>query len=152
MLICDLGVDHLDDVVELWRAAGLTRPWNDPAADVTRALASPTSTVLAALDEAGRLLGTAMVGHDGHRGWVYYLAVDPDLRGNGLGRQLLHASERWLRERDVPKLNLMVRTTNHAVLAFYDALGYEDGEVVVLGKFIGEVPAAIGDSAASDQG
>ena len=99
------------------RQRRLARPWNDPAADVTRALASPTSTVLAALDEAGRLLGTAMVGHDGHRGWVYYLAVDPDLRGNGLGRQLMHASERWLRERDVPKLNLMVRTTNHAVLA-----------------------------------
>ena len=145
MLICDLRVDHHDDAVGLWRTAGLTRPWNDPAADLTRALASPSSTVLAALDEVGRLLGTAMVGHDGHRGWVYYLAVDPDLRRNGLGRQLMYASERWLRERDVPKLNLMVRTTNHAVLAFYKALGYEDGEVVVLGKFLGEVPAAIGD-------
>ena len=145
MLISDLRVDHHDDAVGLWRIAGLTRPWNDPYADLARALASPTSTVLAAQDEGGRLLGTAMVGHDGHRGWVYYLAVDPGLRGNGLGRQLMHASEQWLRERGVPKVNLMVRTTNHAVLAFYAALGFEDGKVVVLGKFLGEVPVAIGD-------
>jgi ribosomal protein S18 acetylase RimI-like enzyme len=74
----------------------------------------------------------------GHRGWVYYLAVEPGLRGNGLGRQLMHASERWLSERGVPKVNLMVRSTNRAVLAFYEALGYEDGQVVVLGKFLGE--------------
>ena len=50
----------------------------------------------------------------------------------------MHASEQWLRDRDVPKINLMVRTTNRAVVAFYEALGYEDGEVVVLGKFLGE--------------
>ena len=77
-----------------------------------------------------------MVGHDGHRGWIYYLAVRSDLRRSGLGRELMQASERWLQERGVPKVNLMVRTTNTAVVAFYEALGYEDGEVVVLGKFL----------------
>ncbi len=122
--------------MSLWHAAGLTRPWNDPHADLLRALAGATSTVLGAVDDDGHLLGTAMVGHDGHRGWVYYLAVQPNLRRSGLGSQLMHASEQWLRGRGVPKVNLMVRTTNVAVVAFYESLGYEDGQVVVLGKFL----------------
>jgi ribosomal protein S18 acetylase RimI-like enzyme len=94
-----------------------------------------TSTVLAALDD-DVLLGTVMVGHDGHRGWVYYLAVRPDQRLQGPGRRLMEASEDWLGERGVPKLNLMVRHANQAVTAFYQALGYEDGGVVVLGRFL----------------
>jgi ribosomal protein S18 acetylase RimI-like enzyme len=138
MRISDLPAAHRDDAVALWHATGLTRPWNDPYADLTRALAGPTSTVLGAQDADGCLLGTAMVGHDGHRGWVYYLAVQPELQRSGLGRRLMHASERWLWERSVPKINLMVRTTNAAVLAFYESLGYADGEVVVLGKFLGD--------------
>lgn len=77
-----------------------------------------------------------MVGNDGHRGWVYYLAVAPDHQRQGVGRALMQASEAWLVERDVPKLNLMVRRGNEAVLAFYEALGYVDGAVVVLGKFL----------------
>lgn len=138
MRLVDLPDSLTDEAVALWHASGLTRPWNDPHADLARALAGPTSTVLAAEDEDGRLLGTAMVGHDGHRGWVYYLAVQPALRRSGLGRALMHASEEWLRERRVPKVNLMVRTTNSAVVAFYETLGYKDGEVVVLGKFLDE--------------
>jgi ribosomal protein S18 acetylase RimI-like enzyme len=136
MRIDVLPADRADDAVALWKAAGLTRPWNDPNADLMRALAGPTSTVLGAEDVDGCLLGTAMVGHDGHRGWVYYLAVQPELRRSGLGRELMHASERWLQERGVPKVNLMVRTTNKAVVAFYESLGYADGDVVVLGKFL----------------
>ena len=77
----------------------------------------PCSTVLAALDEDDLLLGAAMVGYDGHRGWVYYLAVRPESQRSGLGRALMQASETWLRVRSVPKVNLMVRTTNSAVIA-----------------------------------
>lgn len=138
MQISDLPADLADEAVALWRATGLTRPWNDPYADLTRALAGPTSTVLGAQDVEGCLRGTAMVGHDGHRGWVYYLAVHPDVRGGGLGRQLMQASERWLQQRGVPKVQLMVRTANTAVIAFYQSLNYEVGEVVVLGKFLNE--------------
>ena len=79
-----------------------------------------------------------MVGYDGHRGWVYYLAVRAELQRSGLGRALMQSSETWLRERSVPKVNLMVRTTNSAVISFYETLGYQDGEVVVLGKFLNE--------------
>jgi ribosomal protein S18 acetylase RimI-like enzyme len=119
----------------LWRTAGLARPWNDPADDFDRALAGPTSTVLGAFT-GDTLVGTVMVGHDGHRGWVYYLAVDPEARGVGVGRMLMAAAEAWLHRRGVPKLNLMVRHDNGAALAFYERLGYIDGAVTVLGKFL----------------
>ena len=126
--------EHLQPAaVALWHAAGLTRPWNDPEADLQRALRGPSSTVLAGL-EGERLVGTVMVGADGHRGWIYYLAVDQSVRGRGWGRRLVRESERWLQARDVPKLQLMVRSTNEAVLAFYTALGYEPVEVHVLGR------------------
>lgn len=119
--------------VSLWYDAGLVRPWNDPYADLDRAMNGPSSTVLALMD--GQVLhGTAMVGHDGHRGWVYYLAVSPTLQGRGLGRQLMLACEQWVRDQGIPKIQLMVRTTNAAVLGFYAALGYQDAEVTVLAR------------------
>jgi ribosomal protein S18 acetylase RimI-like enzyme len=133
----ELGAGDASAATALWHAAGLTRPWNDAADDFARALAGATSTVLGAF-EGDALTGTVMVGHDGHRGWVYYLAVDPRLRHGGAGRSLMEAAEAWLRERGVPKLNLMVRHDNAAALAFYARLGYADGAVTVLGKFLGE--------------
>lgn len=136
MHITDLPVDRGDDAVALWEISGLTRPWNDPHADLRRAMDSPCSTVLAAMQD-GVLTGTAMVGHDGHRGWVYYMAVRPDRRRTGLGRELMRATERWLEDREVPKVNLLVRTMNTSVVTFYRSLGYELAEVVVLGKFLG---------------
>ena len=122
-----------EEAVALWHEAGLTRPWNDPHADLALALRGPSSTVLAALD-GERLAGTAMVGHDGHRGWVYYLAVARDARRRGVGRALMGAAEAWLREREIPALNLMVRSDNAEALGFYDRLGYETGSVVVRGR------------------
>jgi len=135
VLITDLPSALAGEAVALWHESGLTRPWNDPSADLSRALSGPASTVLAALD-GDLLTGTAMVGHDGHRGWVYYLAVRSDRRGEGLGRALMSACEQWLVRRKIPKVNLMVRATNTAVVGFYESLGFEDCEVVVLGKFL----------------
>jgi ribosomal protein S18 acetylase RimI-like enzyme len=89
--------------------------------------------VLGAFD-GEELVGTAMVGHDGHRGWVYYLAVAREAQGQGRGTALMAACESWLRERDVPKLNLMVRTANAEPQAFYHALGYEVDDVCVRSK------------------
>ena len=119
--------------VTLWQQNGLTRPWNDPDADLRRAVTGATSTVLAVVEQ-GALLGTAMVGDDGHRGWVYYLAVTRGRQGQGLGRRLMQACEQWAQERGVPKVQLMVRTENAAVLAFYERLGYVDDQVVVLSR------------------
>lgn len=128
-------------VVALWRAAGLTRPWNDPDRDFADALVTATSTVLVARgpgDTAAgddrAVVGSVMAGFDGHRGWLYYLAVAPQARGQGLGRELVVAAEAWLAGQGAPKVQLMVRRENADVQAFYAALGYEDADCVVLGR------------------
>jgi len=131
MLIAPLSPVQFDAAVDLWHEVGITRPWNDPLADVRRAIAGPASTVLAG-SEGETLLATAMVGHDGHRGWVYYVAVRTDARGLGHGRAMMRACEAWLAEREIPKVNLMVRGDNESGRAFYDALGYDRDDVVVL--------------------
>lgn len=110
----------------LWHAAQLTRPWNDPTDDFHRAIAGATSTVLGRFDDE-RMVATVMIGHDGHRGWVYYLAVDPTARGCGVGTQMMSDAEAWLRDQGVAKLNLMVRHSNSRTRGFYERLGYEDG-------------------------
>lgn len=135
MLISTLTLDHCDDAAALWHRTGLTRPWNSPEGDFQRALDGETSTILGVVDD-GCLIGTAMVGHDGHRGWVYYVAVDENHRGQGLGAQLMTAAEEWLRRQGAVKVQLMVRSTNEAVIGFYDRLGYEDAEVTVRGKWL----------------
>jgi ribosomal protein S18 acetylase RimI-like enzyme len=132
-VICELPAGLHDAAVALWHEVGLTRPWNDPVADLRNALSGTTSTVLAAI-EGDALVGTAMVGTDGHRGWMYYLAVAPAAQGTGLGRELVAAAEDWVRARGIPKLMLMVRSGNEAVLGFYASLGYEVNEVATLGK------------------
>ena len=104
--------EHLySDAIGLWERTGLSRPWNDPDADLHRALTGTTSTVLAAVEHE-ELLATAMVGHDGHRGCVYYLAVTPAAQGRGLGRRLMHACEQWIQARGIPKIQLMLRAEN----------------------------------------
>jgi ribosomal protein S18 acetylase RimI-like enzyme len=123
------------DVVSLWEACDLTRPWNHPVADFDRAAAGPASTVLVGLI-GGELVASAMVGEDGHRGWVYYLAVRPALQGQGIGASLMRACEGWLRGRGIPKVQLMVRDTNERVLGFYAAIGYERQPVQVLGRWL----------------
>ena len=121
-------------VVALWDACGLIRPWNDPQTDFARALAQPQSTVLVARREES-IVAAVMVGDDGHRGWVYYLAVAPHARGQGLGAAAMDAAEAWLRARGCPKLQLMVRTGNSAC-EFYAARGLEPQAVDTMGRFL----------------
>jgi len=114
----------VDETIALWAACGLARPWNDPVKDIAFARGKPGSEVLVArLD--GRLAASVMVGHDGHRGMVYYVSVDPGLQGQGLGHQVMQAAEDWLKARGVWKLNLLVRAENEKVRGFYESLGYE---------------------------
>ena len=118
-------------IVALWERCGLTRPWNDPVEDIAIAQRTGNGTVLVATADGG-LVGAAMVGHDGHRGAIYYLGVDPDARRLGIGRRLVEAAEVWVRARGVPKINLLVRKENAGVLAFYEALGFADTQSVCL--------------------
>ena len=122
-----------ETVVALWQACGLVRPWNDPRKDIARKMLVQPELFLV-LEEEGRVAGTAMVGFDGHRGWVYYLAVDPAFQGRGFGRLLMAEAERLLTDLGCPKLNLQVRAGNEAVTGFYDALGYGRDDVVNLSK------------------
>lgn len=135
MRIAAAAASDCDAIVALWQACGLTRPWNDPAADLHRAIADAASAVLLAHD-GDRLAGAVMVGFDGHRGWVYYLAADPASRRQGTGRALMAAAETWLREKGAPKIQLMVRDDNQDALGFYQAIGLERQKVVTLGRFL----------------
>jgi len=120
-------------VIALWREGGLLRPWNDPKRDIERKLTEQPELFLVC-EAGGELVGTAMVGYDGHRGWVYYLAVAESHRGRAIGTALMRRAEQLLVERGCPKLNLMVRHGNTAVLKFYESLGYTRDEAVPLGR------------------
>ena len=120
-------------VIALWEACGLTRPWNDPHKDIARKLGEqPEGFLVGTIGD--EVVATAMVGFDGHRGWVYYVAVAPEHQGGGFGRRIMAAAERLLRERGCPKVNLLVRTSNAGVIEFYRRLGYVPDDAVSLGK------------------
>ena len=133
MQIGELDQTEIDAAVDLWRTCGLTRPWNDPHADIRLALDAAASTLFAGR-VGGQLVATAMTGFEGHRAWVYYLAVDPSYRGAGHGRALMRACEVWAAGQGAPKIQLMVRTDNEAASAFYQTLGYQRQDVEVYGR------------------
>jgi len=130
-------IDDADiaEVIALWRRCGLTRPWNDPAADIALARKGPNAAVLAGRNGGG-IVASVLVGHDGHRGWVYYVAVDPDCRHQGYGRVVMEAAEHWLRRRGIEKLQLMVRPDNGQVQTFYQSLGYFEQERIIYAKWL----------------
>jgi hypothetical protein len=123
------------DVIALWQRCGLTRPWNDPAANIALARKGANATVLTGRDGSA-IVATAMVGHDGHRGWVYYVTTDPEHRGKGHGRAIMHAAEDWLRQAGIAKLQLMVRRENAAAGAFYHSIGYDEAQVLVFARWL----------------
>ena len=122
-----------DSVVALWQECGLTRPWNDPRKDIARKLTEQPELFLVGT-VAAELMATAMIGFDGHRGWVYYVAVATAHRKQSHGRALMDEAERRLVERGCPKINLLVRSSNAAVIEFYRGLGYAQDDCVSLGK------------------
>lgn len=130
------SIDARDEVVALWKACGLVASYNDPNDDFDRAVGGASSTVLVGRDETGTVRASVMAGHDGHRGWLYYVAVDPSTRLSGIGRQIVEAAERWLAQRGVPKVQLMVRHSNSDVSAFYDRLGYEETPRILMAKWL----------------
>ena len=105
-------------VIDLWRRCGLVVPWNDPAADIDGAV----------------LVASAMGGYDGHRGSIFYLAVDPDYQGRGYARKIVDHLTALLKQRGCPKLNIMVRSSNQGVIEFYRRLGFQVDEILCVGK------------------
>ncbi|WP_158932730.1 GNAT family acetyltransferase [Acidisphaera sp. S103] len=125
-----------EQVIAVWHGSGVARPWNDPVNDIAFARRNPHSTVLVAC-LSGQIVATAMVGEDGHRGWVYYVATDPRHQGRGYGQAMMLAAEKWLADRGVWKVQLLVRGDNAAVKQFYEHLGYHDTKSVCFQKVIG---------------
>ena len=135
-----LAIEAIEDgdvaeVIALWQRCGSLRAWNDPARDIALARKETNATVLLGRND-GVLVASVLVGHDGHRGWVYYVTVDPDHRLKGYGRVIMTAAEDWLRARGIEKLQPMVRGDNAKVHAFYQSLGYYDQERVVFAKWL----------------
>lgn len=128
-----------DAVVALWEACGLLRPWNDPASDIALCLDTPGSALFVAPgggNGARGLWATIMCGSDGHRGWLYYLAVDPDRRRGGIARSMVGHAESWLAEQGIRKVELMIRPENDAVREFYERVGYEVEPRLVMSRWL----------------
>lgn len=120
-------------VIELWQRCDFIRTWNDPHEDIAIKMTTQPELFLVG-ERDGQIIASVMAGFDGHRGWVNYLAVDPTLQGQGIGRSLMAEVERLFKLRGVPKINLQVRTGNQEVIAFYESLGFKVDEVVGMGK------------------
>ena len=120
-------------IIELWRKCDLLRPWNNPKLDIERKLKVNPELLLVGLVN-GKVVATVMGGYEGHRGWVYYLAVDPAYQRKGLGKQIMEAVEERIRVMGCPKINLLIRTDNIEAVKFYKNIGYKMDEVLSMGK------------------
>lgn len=137
LAIAEIADADVEAVVDLWARAGLTRPWNDPRDDIAFARSSGHAAVLVGREE-GTIVASVMVGHDGHRGTVYYVGVSPDRAGSGYGRAIMAAAEAWLKARGVWKLNLLVRAGNEKVIGFYEKLGFSVPDRIPMEKWLDE--------------
>ena len=114
-----------DAVIQLWHDCGLVVPWNDPAIDIRLKMTFQPDLFFVGL-LAGNRVATCMVGYEGHRGWINYLAVSADVRRRGFGRLMMQHAESALKKLGCPKINLQVRAHNTAVIRFYESLGFTD--------------------------
>lgn len=139
--------DDIPAITKLWQETGLYRPYNPPEWDVTFALSSHDATLFVWEDNSDNIIGSVMAGFDGHRGWIYYVAVAPSLQKTGLGRALTKVGEGWLRDHGVWRMQLMVRSENSKTQDFYRNMGYRALDVTVMQKDIATPPAEREESA-----
>jgi len=125
--------EDFEEVLTLWERCDLLRPWNDPELDIERKLNHDPELFLVA-EVSGEVVGSVMGGYDGHRGSAYYLGVHPEYRGRGIANALMNRLEKKLIARGCPKIQLMVRAENDAVISMYEKLDYEVIESISLGK------------------
>lgn len=124
-----------EPVIALWQACNLVVPHNDPMQDIRFCVSTSTAELFVG-DVDGGIIASVMTGHDGHRGWLYYLAVDPKFGGRGFGRTMVRHAEFWLKDLGVPKINLMIRDTNEDVRSFYEAIGYATEPRLVMARLL----------------
>ncbi len=133
MEIVEYKPEYESAVIELWEKCGLTRPWNNPGRDIERKMKVHPELFLVGLID-GRVVASAMGGYEGHRGWVYYLGVEPEQRRQGLGKRMMDAIEERLLQMGCPKINIQVRSGNTGALNFFGKIGYNTEERISLGK------------------
>jgi ribosomal protein S18 acetylase RimI-like enzyme len=133
LLIRPYTPDDEHEVIRLWFDCGLMVPHNNPRRDIERKLQVNPEWFLLALLE-GEIIGSCMVGYEGHRGWINYLAVSPRYRRQRIAAALMAEAERLLNAAGCPKINLQVRETNLEVIKFYEGIGYKNDAVISLGK------------------
>ena len=129
-----------DQVVALWGDCGLLRPWNDPAKDITLCRRTASSELLVGAllknKDSERIVATVMTGSDGHRGWLYYLAVRSKFQRKGFARAMVRYAEDWLASQGIRKVELMIRDNNEPVRAFYERVGYEIEPRIVMSRWL----------------
>jgi ribosomal protein S18 acetylase RimI-like enzyme len=124
--------DYQKALIELWKKCNLIVPQNDPLEDIQKKLEFQPDMFLIALLN-GKLIGSVMVGYEGHRGWLNYLAVLPDYQNRGYGRKLVEKAIAELLKLGCLKLNVQIRESNISAVRFYERLGFRDDHVVSLG-------------------
>jgi ribosomal protein S18 acetylase RimI-like enzyme len=126
----------VQSVIALWKRCNLTRPWNDPVSDIAFARRSSPHAAVLVWEIEGKIAASVMVGHDGHRGTLYYVGVEPGLQRNGLGREVVRCAEEWLVERGAGNINILVRTDNAEARKFWEKVGFSLSDVVSLKKIV----------------
>lgn len=133
MTITEYLPEYETTVIELWQKCNLTRPWNNPELDIERKLkVNPELFLIGLVDD--KVMASVMGGYEGHRGWVYYLAVTPEHQRQGLGSHMMAAIEEKLLDIGCPKINIQIRGDNTEALKFYDKIGYKTEDRVNMGK------------------
>ena len=133
LIIREFQTQDTDQVVSLWQACELTVPWNDPVKDIARkAQVFPELFLVGVVEE--NVVASIMGGYDGHRGWINYLAVKPQMRGRHYGERLVQAVEARLLKLGCPKINLQIRASNTGVIRFYQQQGFTEDDCVSMGK------------------
>ena len=132
-IIRSFRADDRNDVIKLWSECGLVVLQNDPECDIERKLkVNPEWFLVGELD--GKIIATCMVGYEGHRGWINYLAVSPQYRRQGFATRLMQEAEKILQNAGCPKINLQIRSSNKDVIEFYKSIGFSKDDVISMGK------------------
>ncbi len=135
MIIRPYHLSDRESLVRLWHDCGLVFAHNDPYRDIDRKLAvNPDWLLIGELN--GNVIASCMVGYDGHRGWLNYLACAPKHRQNGFARKIVTHAEKILKDAGCPKINIQIRTSNQQIIDFYRQLGFSTDNVVSMGKHL----------------
>ena len=128
--------NHRGQVIQLWETVfAYQAPHNDPALTIDKKLLNKDKLFFVA-EADGVVFGTAMAGFDGHRGWLYAIAVRPDVRKLGVGSALVRHAEQALAEKGCCKVNLQIVTSNQTTIGFYEKLGYQVEPRISMGKLL----------------